>query len=191
MNGMLVLAEFNLSDTPVLEIAVPLLGVLLITMGMFMGIRKRRSRPDANISAQDRVDEVRQRQAVRGDLEQLMIEVEQLAKRFGAQLDAKTMQMERMIEEANQKIAELKRLEQAREQTTPSHNPPPASDPTPPSADPNPQPQIPNPETADTDEVLKQKVYDLSERGCDPVEIARMLNEHVGKIELILALRKT
>ena len=175
---------------PIVNIAVPLLGVLLITMGMFMGIRKKRTRPSANMTSRDHVDELRQKQAVRGDLEQLMIEVEQLAKRFGTQLDAKTMQMERLIEEANQKIAELKQLETSRrhaESLEPTHTSYPESSATPSS----PQSPTPHPQSSDPESVLKQKVYDLSERGCDPIEIARMLDEHVGKIELILALRKT
>ena len=191
--------------SPMANIAVPLLGVLLITVGMYMGIRKRRTRPGANTTTRDHVEDLRHKQAVRGDLEQLMIEVEQLAKRFGAQLDAKTMQMERLIEQANQKIAELKQLEAARRaaesieppQAPPEDNRPEVHSPDihspspspPPSPSPSPTPHPPSP-PSDPDSVLKEKVYDLTERGCDPIEIARMLNEHVGKIELILALRK-
>ncbi len=163
---------------PMGDIGLPLLGVLLITMGMMMGIRKKRRRSSANLSARDHVDEIRQKQAVRGDLEQLMIEVEQLAKRFGTQLDAKTMQMERLIDEANQKIDELKQLEQTR-QNAPIQQPPQASHLSPQAAPPDP------------DTELKLKVCDLADQGHDSVEIAHQLDEHVGKIELILALRKT
>jgi hypothetical protein len=178
---ILELAELS----PLADIGIPLLGVLLITIGMMMGIRKKRRRASANTSAREHVDELRQKQAVRGDLEQLMIEVEQLAKRFGTQLDAKTMHMERLIDEANQKIDELKQLELAR-QNAPAPQPPQASPLTPHDTGLTPQASAPSP-----DDELKRSVCDLADKGHGPVEIARRLDEHVGKIELILALRKT
>ena len=193
MTGVLSYAltlAFDLQElSPTLNIAIPLLGVLLITIGMMMGIRSKRRRAGARSSAREHVDELRQKQAVRGDLEQLMTEVEQLARRFGAQLDAKTMQMERLIEEADRKIAELKQLEQARRDAMSLHTPEPSNFPAPPSA--NPQPPTPNPQPSPSpDETLKRSVCALADRGVDAVEIAKQLNEHVGKVELILALRK-
>lgn len=181
---------FDLKElSPTLNIAVPLLGVLLITVGMLMGIRSKRRRAGARSSARERVDELRQKQAVRGDLEQLMTEVEQLAKRFGTQLDAKMMQMERLIDEADRKIAELKQLEQARRAAMSLQVSEPTSFSPLPTA--NPQPPAPNPPPAPSpDEALKRSVCALADRGVDPVEIANQLNEHVGKVELILALRK-
>lgn len=174
MNGIITLA-FKMSELPPsAKWGIPVVGVLLITMSMMMGIRKKRRRFHTQGTARDRVEELKQKHAVRGDLEQLMVEIEQLAKRFGAQLDAKTVQMERLIDEADRKISELKQLDQAR------RDPYQMQQPTPP----NPQPITP-------DDVLKRSVYDLAEQGHDPVEIARRLDEHVGKIELILALRKT
>lgn len=172
--------------SPAANIAIPLLGVLLITVGMLMGVRKKRRRPGVSTSAHEHVEELRHKQAVRGDLEQLMIEVEQLAKRFGTQLDAKTMQMEHLLEEAEQKIAELKKLQRLEQSRLD------AADLQSPHTTPNPPPSpIPQPPSLDPDTVLKQSVCDLADAGHDPVEIARRLDEHVGKVELILALRKT
>lgn len=189
MNGMILLA-LEMSDlSPAAKIAIPFLGVLLITISMMMGIRKKRRRSHTQGTARDRVDELKQKHAVRGDLEELMVEIEQLAKRFGAQLDAKTIQMERLIDEADRKIAELKQLDQARRdkpQTQPAQ-----PSPLKPQASPNPQPPTPNPQPPSSDDALKRSVCDLADQGHDPVEIARRLDEHVGKIELILALRKT
>lgn len=199
MAGLLTLAEFNLNELPFASIAIPFLGVLLITIGMMMGIRGKRRRASARGSARDRVDELRQKQAVRGDLEQLMAEVEQLAKRFGTQLDAKTMHMERLLDEADRKIAELKQLEQTRQHammlqaSAPAHyTPPPSPSPEPPALAPaehNPPP-VAHPPAPSPDEALKRSVCALADRGVDTVEIAKQLNEHVGKVELILALRK-
>lgn len=202
MIGTIPLAFFETWELPEgMNLWLPALGVLLITMSMMMGLRKRRRRPSANVSARDHVDELRQKQAVRGDLEQLMIEVEQLAKRFGTQLDAKTMQMERLIDEANLKIEELKQLEQARRDVESIRPPVPPVPPVPPetpeppdfpvTSESSPTPSTPNPQSpTDPDAELKYKVCGLADAGHDPIEIAKQLDEHVGKVELILALRK-
>ncbi len=182
MIGIITLA-FDISELPpAARIGIPVVGVLLITMSMMMGIRKKRRRSQARGTTRDRVEELKQRHEVRGDLEQLMVEIEQLAKRFGAQLDAKTVQMERLIDEADGKIRELKQLGQARQDAPQIYTPQPSS--------PKPQdPALSDPPSPD--DVLKRSVYDLAEQGHDPAEIARRLDEHVGKIELILALRKS
>jgi seryl-tRNA synthetase len=184
MSGMPGLA-FELSDlSSNLSWTLPFLGVVLITVSLMMGIRKRRRRSHAKGTARDRVEELKQHQAVRGDFEQLMVEVEQLSKRFGAQLDAKTVQMERLIEEAEQKIAELKQLEQARQATNQSSVTQASSS--------KPQATASTAtESSTPDDTLKRSVCGLADQGHDPIEIARRLNEHVGKVELILALRKT
>jgi TolA-binding protein len=192
MSGIVTLA-FEISELhPALRIGIPVVGVLLITMSMMMGIRKKRRRSQAQGTARDRVEELKQRHEVRGDLEQLMVEIEQLAKRFGAQLDAKTVQMERLIDEADRKISELKQIEQSRQDASKlqqalaspfdsqTNQPPP----------PNPQSSTPGPQSSSPDDALKRSVYNLAEQGHAPPEIARKLDEHVGKIELILALRK-
>ena len=49
-------------------------------------------------------------------------------------------------------------------------------------------PQMRHNEPNDTDP-LAQEIYQLSDSGKNPVEIAGALEEHVGKVELILALR--
>lgn len=191
MSWMTSLAFEPIEFSPIAKIVIPFLGVLLITISMFMGIRKRHRRNKDLPSARDQVDELKQKRAVRGDLEELMVEIEQLAKRFGAQLDAKTMQMERLIDEADQKIAELNRLDQIRRDAPPAQ-PNQASSPkaqgSPPPEPPTPEPQPP---AQTPDDVLKQSVYGLAEQGQSASDIARHLDEHVGKIELILALRKS
>jgi len=196
----MIVTAFSASDigsiewSPIAEIAIPALGVLLIIMGLMIGIRKKHKRSHEQGTARDQVEDLKQRHKLRGDLEQLMIEVEQLAKRFGSQLDAKTMHMEKLINEADQKINELKLMEQARvnaaklQQSLAS----PFDDRSAPqSPDAPPAEPVAEPSAENADDVLKQSVYDLAEQGHDPAEIARRLGEHVGKIELILALRKS
>ena len=49
---------------------------------------------------------------------------------------------------------------------------------------PEPEPEIP-------DDPLARSVYQLADEGMEPTQIAQQLDEHIGKIELILALRAT
>jgi len=197
MNGWVTLANIMEMLPESAPYAIPALGVLLIIMSMMMGIRKKHKRSQEQGTSRDRVDDLKQRHKLRGDLEQLMIEVEQLAKRFGAQLDAKTMHMEQLISEADRKIAELKQMELARQNAAKLQQAMASPFDENPSLQTQPQALTPTDESADepspqnAEEVLKQSVYELAEQGHDPGEIARQLNEHVGKIELILALRKS
>lgn len=41
----------------------------------------------------------------------------------------------------------------------------------------------------DQQDTLTRSIYALADAGSDPLEIAKQLDEHVGKVELILALR--
>ncbi len=94
------------------------------------------------------------------------------AQRLGAQLDNKARRLEKLIEEADQRIAAL------------SGAAPGLSAPDRPRA-----PAAPSPARPPRDP-LTQAVYEHADAGRTPVEIARELDEQVGKVELILALRE-
>ncbi|MAE66077.1 MAG: hypothetical protein CMJ18_17540 [Phycisphaeraceae bacterium] len=128
-----------------------------------MRLRKRARRRAGEPSAHEKVERMRQMRGMRGDLEDLMVEIDQLARRFGAQLDAKGLQLERLIEEADRRIARLEALGRA--------------------------PDGPVEEQPTPEDPLARSVYDLADKGADATKIAHELNEHVGKVELILALR--
>jgi len=170
-------ALFDFSDPTSLMLPA---GVLLITMWLMFRLRRKRAQSLMQPTAHEQLERNRQARGMRGDLEQVMVEVEQLARRFSAQLDAKSMHLSKLIEQADERIAELKRLEGE----TPPPPPPPDME-----AEPS-QPQPRDPLEPESESELAQSVYRLADAGNDPIEIARSLNEHVGKIELILALRE-
>ncbi len=168
---MLLLAE----DSPFWLQGLLIIGLVLIITSLLMGIRKRR-RADANrLSPTEQIERNRQQSGMRGDLERLMVEIEQMAKRVGSQLDAKSIQLEKLLNEAELKIAQLQELRESLGQMSQLH--------------------MSQPEEADTAgpdiaDPAAQKVYELADQGRTPVEIAQQLDEHLGKVELILALRK-
>ncbi|MFA9477320.1 hypothetical protein ACERK3_03315 [Phycisphaerales bacterium AB-hyl4] len=175
-----------------LEILLPAAGVTLILAGVVMWGRKRRQQAkQSNLSPREQLHRMKEERAVRGDLEQIMVEIEQLAKRMGAQLDAKSMRLERLLREADAKIAELERQPVGQPAPGEAEPAPPPASPGVVDDEPTESPAQAPFGTVNDDRELTDSVYRLSDAGLTPLEIARQLNEHQGKIELVLALRQS
>lgn len=176
-----MLAEFQRTDL------VFAAGILMITMALLSWSKKRKRREATNpmLTPTEQLERNKQLRGVRGDLETLMVEIEQFSKRLSAHLDAKTVAIELLLKQADQRIAELQRLAKSNGHDRPDTQPPSAESN---SAEPpiktisRSAPEIP-------DDPLSRSVYQLADQGMAADAIARKLNEHVGKIELILALR--
>lgn len=169
-------------------------GIALIIAWLMLRLRRRRANAPRITTPAEQLDRRRQARGLRGDLEQVMVEVEQLAKRFSAQLDAKSMRLEKLIDEADARIAELERLQPpgdgAHAGGPADASPQAAGQPAEFEAAIEPIPPAEEVPSA-ADSAAAQAIYRLADAGSDPVEIARALGEHVGKVELILALRET
>ena len=182
---MIHLAEITMND-----VLLPG-GIVLIMAYLMLRLRKRGRNPSTIASPAEQIDRQRQARGLRGDLEQVMVEVEQLAKRFGAQLDTKSIRLEKLIEQADARIAELKRLEAPDQDALAATQEDNGQDPidTWTNNGSTPAPPASGESAAEND--MTRTVYRLADAGNDPVEIGRILGEHVGKVELILALRET
>jgi len=93
----------------------------------------------------------------------VMRDAEELAGLLAGQIDRQAARLERLITEADARIRRLERIE--------------AATPRPPTREPAVDP-------------LNQQVYEMADEGLPAVDIARQLNQHTGKVELILALRQ-
>lgn len=181
-NGLAMLPEpasFHLSilaadDSSHLGTYMLLAGLVLVTVSLMMRLRKRHRQRALEPGPHEQVERVRQMRGMRGDLEELMVEIEQMTKRLGAQLDAKALHLERLLDEANQKISRIDNPAGQDDDRLES----PADASSPPAR----QEIVP-------DDPLARDVYQLADQGFESDDIARKLNEHVGKVELILALR--
>ena len=187
------------------EAGLFILGVIFVTLALFSWGRTRQKNSGTKVTAREHIDRVRQKQAVRDDMNELMVEIEQMAKRLGAQLDAKTIHIEKATREAEERIAQLEALRS----TAPLGDAPaPPAPPALPLATAGPgvaeNPPLPSPmlvhESGSTDvaqapldepdtDPLMGRVYALADAGKGPQAIAQELQEQVGKVELILALR--
>ncbi|MEO0515093.1 MAG: hypothetical protein AAF086_07345 [Planctomycetota bacterium] len=192
-----ILAELDQNQT--ISVGLLIVGVVFISAWLLMRIRKRSVQGPGHPTAREHLERYKQQDGVRNDLESLMVDIEQLAKRLGNQLDVKAMRIEKLIDEADLRIAQLQKA------LHDQHAQPPRAVPVRDTTDPKPSPHAASPEAiakqlnavvespltseAQTQQ-LTAEVARLADAGQSPEAIAKQLDEHVGKIELILALRK-
>lgn len=107
-----------------------------------------------------------QQRSVERQMQNLLVELSEMSRQITSQLDTRAARLEALIEEADQKIAQLGRAASKPIET--------------PAADPRP---------ADDEEHRYAEVYDLSDQGQSSTQIAAALGLNRGEVELILALR--
>lgn len=117
-----------------------------------------------------------QQRATERQMQNLLVELSEMARQITAQLDTRAARLEVLIKEADEKIASLGATKHASDSSAP-HPVTPPSPPVPQNAEPAP----PDPRHAD--------VYALADQGHDAGQIAGELGRPRGEIELILALR--
>jgi len=110
-----------------------------------------------------------QQRSVEREMSNLLVELSEMARQITGQLDTRAARLEALMQEADKKIAELKRLETVHHE--PEIKP----------LEPKPAP-IPN-------DARYSAIYSLADAGHSVQEIAQQLNRPRGEVELILALR--
>jgi len=185
----------------------PLLAVLLLAFGILLAIylllrhqyltRPRAAAARAPARAPDeRMEEIRRRAEAADPLRTVTVEATELARRLGTELDNKAERLEQLLAEADERIAAL---EAAREPVA-SHGlegtPPAGRRPLPPDGETRrtslPQGdrhRSPAPPADASRDPFVTRVYQLADEGLEPLEIARRLDQGVGKVELVLGLR--
>ena len=167
--------EFDtLATTPAGAGTINALSSALIAVGAMMLIwlllrwqwrRQRSLTPKAPV---EQVGEIRQTARRREADQATSAELVELSRRLLAQIDARSAHLESLIEDADRRIERLQRLSSDAVPRAERDGSAPASV----GADP-----------------VSRDVYELADEGLGPVEIARRLDQHVGAVELILALR--
>ncbi|MFG0294070.1 MAG: hypothetical protein ACF8MJ_13085 [Phycisphaerales bacterium JB050] len=184
--------------------AVAALGVALITIALLRRWLKRsrasRARDPKQALAQQR--EQLQHRTERDSLEKLMVEVQELTRVCAAQIENRASKLEHLIQLADQRLNELERaterppvvasVRSGGERDTELEARPSAAR-TGSSRDwssEGDEEVAAQTSPARRRDQLAERVHELSEMGLKSVEIARQLDEQVGKVELILALRE-
>ena len=154
-----------LAATETMQWVVYAIGALTIVFVVFRpSLRKKdplnSSNPKLSMS---------QQRSVEREMSNLLVELSDMARQISGQLDTRAAKLEALMQEADKKIAELKRLE------TVHHEPeikPLESKPVP-----------------LRDDARYSAIYDLADAGHSAQEIAQQLDRPRGEVELILALR--
>jgi hypothetical protein len=141
---------------------------------MYLFIRRmgRKNKKDPLADAPVRFP-VSQQRAVEREMQSLLVELSEMARQTTAQLDTRAAKLELLLQEADQKIAELRALTGGDGRSLPNFGVTRAAA-TPPPAEEDPR---------------HAEVYRLADQGKTASQIAHELGRHSGEIELILALR--
>jgi len=145
-----------------------LVPLAVLVVAIFLWLRPRRiggTKPSATALRMPPAASTSQ-EPLRRNLEALMIELQELSRKIGAEIDTRFAKLEAAMRDADRRIATLTRLTRKTGQA-----PPPSSEDT---AEPNLRHAI---------------VYELADSGLKPVDIAKQLGKTPGEIELILNLR--
>jgi hypothetical protein len=124
-----------------------------------------------------------QQRAVERDMQSLMHELSEMARKVGAQLDSRAARLEALIRAADQRLAQL---EQPREHSNGHAAAPPTSRddrpprPTGPGATPTPAAEM---------DPRHVQIYAMLDEGLTANQIAERLGRPEGEVELIIALR--
>lgn len=200
MAGLLAISDFGNS-------MVVLLGVLCLVMLSISMLRRSYERQTTQRDlSREQLARLRDQKEIRVSMEELMVQLEEVARRVNAQIDTRFVKLETIIQDADQRIAHLRQL--ARDAETPAPKadaPPPAEEFAPGLATaeaPEPRPatgRASEPARSAAPAVEKmpqtreerfQRVYGLADQGTPAIGIADALNLPLGEVELILRMRK-
>ncbi len=168
-----------------LQTYAPLLGVvLLVIIMMRLAARKQRQAGTTPQShARDHVAKLKEEHAVKGDMRELMVELQDLSRDINAQIDTRFAKLEVSIRAADERIDVLERLLRAAD-GRPTIDTVVSGDAESPLL---PQEQPP----AGLPEPQHGRIYDLADGGKNSIQIAQETGKTPGEIELILSLRES
>ena len=158
--------------------------VVAVTTLVLISTRRRlRDRqPSVKDYARQQRARLRDQQHLKQDMEELTVQLQQVARQINSQIDTRFAKLESCIADADQRIERLERLLRragghegvdvtVSDQPTPSRS-----------------------RTGDRGSIridpMHQEIYRLADEGKPPPEIARQLGRTTGEVELILNLRR-
>lgn len=146
-------------------------GVLLLVFLALSSLRRRmrQQAKQSRATPRERIDAIQSQAKKRQMVDGYMADAEELTRRLAAHLDNKAAWLEKLIEDADDRIRRLELIEHRQGQ--------------------EPQ-QTTAPRIEPGEDPIKRRIYELADQGLRPIEIAKELDQHTGKIELVLALRR-
>jgi len=166
---ILLIAEISAPKDPAAWVAVGF-GILLMTYLLLRSRGKKRDPLDNRLPRMS----LSQQRSVEQQMQNLLVELNEMARQITAQLDTRANKLEMLIKEADETLA---RLQAARAEPVVKASPRESS-----------IDQLGPVER--TSDPRHAEIYTLSDQGLAPPDIASRLSRPRGEVELILALRR-
>lgn len=176
------LALAQISSQQIAVLAVVVVATVLMLLSTRRKIREAQNTPRAY--ARDQYRRLKEEKQAIGGAQEVMLEMEQLARHIHGQIDTRYAKLEALLRDADRKIAELKRLSATGDATR-------GLDVTIDGAADETAGESSEATTAPAADLLHAAVHRLADAGLAPSEIAAEQDRTIGEVELILALRKT
>lgn len=172
------------SDTPASGLWMVLLVLCLVTLSlMLVRIRRGRRPVGPNPSIRRELNAMRGRSELHRSADELLIQLEEMARRINAQVDTKFAKLDRVVMDADERLARLEAALSRADRLAAVGSTSGQSE----SSDAGAQ-AAPARAEHPTD-TRHAGVYDLADAGKSPVEIAERLGMPLGEVEVILNLR--
>jgi hypothetical protein len=165
-----------LLDISTLDPVTKWLLIVAVGLTIFYAVMRPMRKKKDPLSRQPVPASLAGQRAVERDMNNLLVELSEMARQITAQLDTRTLKLEMLIKEADDRLAALKAAITA---------PPIAIAPAP-EKNQNIAPPVPIDPPVDPRHL---EVYHLTDQGRSAQEIAQRLSRPQGEVELILALR--
>jgi hypothetical protein len=158
--------------------------VITLFYAVFLpAMKKKKKDPLARTAS---MSSLSQQRNVERQMQTLLVELSEMTRQISAQLDTRTQKLMMLIQDADERIDELKKL-QNKTHAIASASPVPFAEQKPwPALSESVPRNIPIPDPVDDQH---RPIYSLADQGRSASDIARELNRPRGEVELILALR--
>ena len=156
-----------------------IIGVVLFATIYFVVLRPLMRKKKDPLDRAPAFSSLSRQRDVERQMQNLLVELSEMARQITAQLDTRAQKLELLIQEADQKIAQLKNGRANEDATTNDSSQRESFTANGSSSQPVPPPDDPR----------HAKIYALADQGRDANEIAADLSRPRGEVELILALR--
>lgn len=174
----LYLGQTAMSGSQIVILALAVGALTIVMISTYRRTRARRFQPD--ISVRERYAELQKKSAATRDLEQIILELDQLARQIHGRIDTRFAKLEAVIRDADERIDKLDRLVRAAQGQATFDVTLEAED------SPKPSPSV-NEET----DSRRAAIYRLADGGLSVAQIGQEVGKTAGEVELILALRRT
>lgn len=155
----------------------------LVMISVAMLRRSQQRQATAREVTREQLARLRDQRDIRFSMDELLVQLEEVARRVSAQVDTRFAKLEAVIREADERIA---RLEKLTGHSPPAPAPASAADAAGPTQMAEPPHAADRPKPSNE---RQRRIYELADQGTSSLVIADALQMPVGEVELILSLR--